>query len=95
MGRNVRAEESRAEMVLGRGVPEPLGGPELYIYLPTRLRDRAIFIGTMGQVQNAMGRTLFVFAFKHGADTFFSISSHWAGTFFRVTSPVGRTLFCL
>ena len=23
MGRNVRAEESRAEMVLGRGVPEP------------------------------------------------------------------------
>ena len=24
MGRNVRAEESRAEMVLGRGVPEPL-----------------------------------------------------------------------
>ena len=24
MGRNVRAEETRAEMVLGRGVPEPL-----------------------------------------------------------------------
>ena len=24
MDRNVRAEESRAEMVLGRGVPEPL-----------------------------------------------------------------------
>ena len=26
MGRNVRAEESRAEMVLGRGVPEPVPG---------------------------------------------------------------------
>ena len=26
MGRNVRAEESRAEMVLGRGVPEPFTG---------------------------------------------------------------------
>ena len=27
MGRNVRAEESRAEMVLGRGVPEPIRPP--------------------------------------------------------------------
>ena len=34
------------------------------------VRDQAIFIGSMGPVQNAMGRTLFLFAFKHGADTF-------------------------
>ena len=36
------------------------------------LRDRAIFIGGMGPLQNSMGRLLFSVTFKHGANTFFS-----------------------
>ena len=32
MGRNVRVEESRAEMVLGRGVPEPLKLTRVIVY---------------------------------------------------------------
>ena len=40
MGRNVRAEESRAEMVLGRGVPEPFS--DRYSGIPSA--DRWVFV---------------------------------------------------
>ena len=40
------------------------------------LRDRAIFIGGMGPLQNSMGRLLFSVTFKHGANTFFFYQSY-------------------
>ena len=56
-------------------------------------RDRAIFIGTMGPVQNAMGRTLFLFVFKHGADTFFLHLQPWGRYFFQSLFTHGKDTF--
>ena len=45
-------------------------------------RDQAIFIGTMGPVQNAMRRTLFFIRFQVWGGYFFPVSGHGADTFF-------------
>ena len=44
-------------------------------------------------MQNDTGRTLFLFAFKHGAETFSTVSSHGADTFFSASSAKGRTIW--